>query len=103
MILRAIVKDTRDPGKLGRIKVIIPQQAGTGDSGWVYPVVSSGYIVTPKVGEQVWVLFEGDDKEMPVWIGKTTETTGYKTLLQRVIDLEDEVASLKSRVSALEP
>lgn len=102
MILRAIVKDTRDPANLGRIKVTIPQQSGGGASGWIYPVVTSGYIVTPRVGDQVWVLFEQGDKEMPVWIGKTKETSGYKTLLQRVIDLEDEVDSLKSRVSALE-
>lgn len=103
MILRAIVRDVRDPASLGRIRVMIPQQSGGGSTGWIYPVVTSGYVVTPEVGDQVWVTFEGNDKEMPVWIGKAVETTGYKTLLQRVVDLEAEVASLRSRVSALEP
>lgn len=102
MILRAIVRDTRDPSQRGRIKVTIPQQAGAAASDWIWPVINAGYSVTPKVGDQVWVLFENGDQETPVWIGQTKVSDGYKTLIQRVTALEAEVVSLKSRVSALE-
>lgn len=102
MIYRAIVRDNRDPAAKGRLKVIIPTLSGDSITEWIWPVISSGYLVIPKPGKQVWVLFENGDREVPVWIGMTETTVGYRNLIERVEDLEDEVVSLKSRVSALE-
>lgn len=112
MIYRAIVRDNRDPSKAGRLKVAIPQLTGSTPTDWIWPLVTSGYLVLPKAGEQVWVGFEAGDQENPVWLGKTAETKAYSVgsqsvgnvsmLLQRVRQLEQEVTSLKARVTALE-
>lgn len=119
MIYRALVRDSRDPSKRGRIRVSIPQISGNQTTDWVWPVINSGFLVVPKAGDQVWVAFEGGDKENPVWLGKTAATGSHKTdngsvgdvskLLDRIKHLEDdvedlkaEVNSLKSRVSVLE-
>ena len=108
MIFRAIVRDTKDPANRGRLRVVIPSQSGTALSGWIWPVVTSGYIVTPKPGEQVWVMFENGDNEAPVWIGKTAvtktgiskTTVGYSTMLQRIEALETKVKALEDWVDA---
>ena len=112
MIYRAIVRDNRDPNKAGRLKVSVPALTGSTPTDWIWPLVTSGYIVLPKAGEQVWIGFEAGDQENPVWLGKTTETGTYSVgntpvgdvslLLQRVRQLEQEVTSLKARVTALE-
>ena len=112
MIYRAIVRDNRDPRKSGRLKVAIPQLTGSTPTDWIWPLVTAGYLVLPKAGEQVWVGFEAGDQENPVWLGKTAETQSYSAgsqpvgnvslLLQRVRQLEQEVTSLKSRVASLE-
>lgn len=108
MIYRAIVRNTKDPAKKGRIKVVIPSQSGKALSDWIWPVVTSGYIVTPKPGEQVWVLFENGDNEVPVWLGKTDVTktgitktnVGYATILQRIEALETKVKALEDWVDS---
>lgn len=112
MIYRALVRDSRDPSKKGRVKVAIPQLSGRQVTDWVWPVINSGFLVVPKAGEQVWVAFEGGDPENPVWLGKTAVTGTYRTsdgpvgdvslLLDRVKELEDALDALTSRVSALE-
>ena len=91
MIYRAIVSDARDPQGHGRLKVSIPALSGSSISDWIWPVVSAGYLVTPKAGAQVWVVFENGDKETPVWLGATTTEDDYVTLLTRVQDLENWV------------
>lgn len=105
MIYRALVRDSRDPAKKGRIKVSIPQVLGDEVTDWIWPVINSGFLVIPKSGEQVWVAFEGGDRERPTWLGKTAVTGAYKTdggpvgrldvLLDRIQKLEDDVAALK--------
>lgn len=106
MIYRALVRDARDPAKKGRLKVSIPQVFGSEVTDWIWPVVSSGFVVVPNSGDQVWVAFEAGDRERPAWLGKTASTGSYKTdsgsvgrldtLLDRIQKLEDEVAELKS-------
>ena len=95
MIYRAVVADVRDPADRGRIKVMIPALSGTAKGEWVWPVVSAGYVVTPDVGDQVWVVFENGDKETPVWLGATQDAPGYRTLLERVVALEERVTALE--------
>lgn len=93
---RAIVVDNRDPAGKGRLRLQIPRLTGDKSTDWVWPVVSSGFLVTPKPGEQVWVTYEGDDPDFPLWVGKTDTTESYKNLLQRVKTLEDTVALLQT-------
>jgi hypothetical protein len=88
MIYRAIVRDSRDPSGKGRIKVSIPSQTGTSAGDWIWPVVSSGYIVTPKAGDQVWVAYENGDVEMPVWLGATKARPSYDDLIERIEAIE---------------
>jgi hypothetical protein len=110
---RAIVMDVRDPSKRGRIKVQIPTKTGKKSTDWIWPVVSSGFTVLPKPGEQVWLLYEGGDENYPVWIGKTASTSAYKNrngrdlknvslLLERVRTLEEKVKDLEDDVKRLE-
>ena len=102
---RAIVVDNRDPSKRGRIKVQIPTKTGKKSTEWIWPVSTSGYLVLPKPGDQVWVLYEANDENYPVWLGKTETTTSYKNragrnlgdisvLLERIKTLEEEVDKL---------
>lgn len=110
MIYRAIVRDNRDPRKSGRLKVSIPQLTGSTPTDWIWPLVTSGFMVLPKAGEQVWVGFEAGDTENPVWLGKTAETKAYTAetqpvgdvsrLLQRVRQLETEVDNLKKEMTS---
>lgn len=110
---RAIVVDVRDPSKRGRIKVQIPTKTGKQKTDWIWPVISSGFTVLPKPGEQVWVLYEGGDENYPVWLGKTANTTAYKNaagrdlknvslLLERLRTLEEKVEVLEDKVEELE-
>lgn len=110
---RAIVVDVRDPSKRGRIKVQIPTKTGKKSTDWIWPVVSSGFTVLPKPGEQVWVLYESGDENYPVWLGKTETTATYKNsagrdlknvslLLERLRTLEEKVADLEDEVVRLD-
>ena len=108
MIYRAIVVDNRDPRNAGRIKVNIPHLGGGGATDWIWPVITSGFWVIPKPGDQVWVAFEAGDEEMPVWLGAikpegsyTDPNTGIsledvRNLLYRLVHLERRVASLEA-------
>lgn len=70
---RAVVTDTADPHKLGRIKVKLsdfPGQTGA----WCMPCVpyagdKVGWFVIPEKGAHVWVEFEAGDINRPVWVG----------------------------------
>lgn len=110
---RAIVTDARDPSKRGRLKVQIPSKTGKKSTGWIWPVVSSGFLVLPKPGDQVWVLYEGGDDKYPVWLGKALVTKSYKNpsgrdlknvslLLERLRTLEEKVEELENEVQRLD-
>ena len=68
MLDRAVVHDNRDPQGRGRLRVRIPNKTGTGVTGWIWPVVGSGYLVLPSPGDQVWVTYESGDEDFPVWL-----------------------------------
>ncbi|MET9470533.1 phage baseplate assembly protein V [Streptomyces sp. NPDC002922] len=59
----AIVVDAHDPQNRGRARLRIPQVMGTAVSGWAEPVVLGA--VLP--GDQVYVSFDGGDRNFPVF------------------------------------
>lgn len=70
-IYRAVVEDNRDPDKLRRIKVSIPQITGRGKdqkTGWIWPILSTER--PPAIGSGVWVMYLGGDPDYPIWIGE---------------------------------
>jgi hypothetical protein len=80
--------------------VIIPAISGGSVTDWIWPVVASGYLVLPKPGQQVWVMFEAGDDDNPVWVGSTKEHAAYANLITRIEDLEADMVSVKSRLTA---
>ena len=84
-IYRGIVEDNKDPKNLGRCKIRVPSVHGEltypiDILPWARPVVlspvkkSRGSVNLPDVGDIVWVLFEGSDKDFPVYFGGTYAT-----------------------------
>jgi hypothetical protein len=109
---RAIVRDNRDPSKKGRLKVQIPRLTGKGSTDWIWPSVSSGFLVLPNPGDQVWVDYEGGDTNFPVWVGKTQVTKQYKNdagkgvgdvsqILERLTDIEKKLKEMDTSLKAL--
>lgn len=111
MLDRAIVQDNRDPKGLGRLQVTIPAQTGSHRTGWIWPIVSSGFLVIPDPGEQVWVTYESGDANYPVWLGKISTTSAYRKdgrslgsvrdLLERLSTAEEAVLALQQAVADL--
>lgn len=70
-IYRGVVADTADPMTKGRAKIVVPQILADNPTQWAWPV--SGLEIAPKVGDGVWVLFEGGDPAYPLWVGRFNE------------------------------
>lgn len=80
---------------------MIPRRTGSATTDWVWPVITTGFVVLPEPGDQVWVDYEDDDLGFPVWVGKAKVTEQHSTgdvsqLLQRIASLESRVAALES-------
>jgi phage baseplate assembly protein gpV len=97
---RGIVVDTRDPANRDRIKVILPAITGDSISEWIPPMVSAGYVVIPSPGEQVWVLFEAGDVNLPLWLGSTKSLESYDNLLVRLENLESQMTAVQAYIDA---
>ncbi|CAB4166935.1 hypothetical protein UFOVP964_34 [uncultured Caudovirales phage] len=68
-VYRAVVKDSNDPQRQGKIKVEIQTNQGH-TTNWVWPMHPSS--ITPESPEKnqgVWVFFNGADPDHPVWFG----------------------------------
>lgn len=71
-IYRAVVIDNRDPNKLNRLKVYVPEVLG-GLKAWAIPRNQYGGLghgikpLTPQVGDYVYVTFEYGDASKPLW------------------------------------
>lgn len=82
-IYRGVVEDNDDPLNLCRLRVRVPYLNGMPDSPdgipteglpWAAACVtyggpSYGQVLIPEVGSTVWVMFENQAKDRPVWIG----------------------------------
>ena len=71
---RAKVVDVKDPEQRGRIRVMCPRILGTAKSSWCEPCIPVAYdhggdFAIPKVGEFVWVEFEGGNPNKPIYTG----------------------------------
>lgn len=70
----AVVKDNKDPEKLGRVKVSFFWHDGNVTSPWIravnpYSANERGFYFIPEIGDEVMVGFEGGDAEKPFVIG----------------------------------
>ena len=77
-IYLGIVDDDCDPEGLMRVRIRVPSLDPT--SAWALPCLTPGTTAVPKVGAQVWVIFEAGDIRRPVWLG-TLEPDGFATRL----------------------
>jgi len=71
---RGKVQGNKDTMQLGRIQVSVPSVLGTGQYSWAMPSVpyagpQVGFFFIPPVGANVWVEFEGGNKDYPIWSG----------------------------------
>jgi hypothetical protein len=75
-LYRGIIQAVDDPTNKGRVKVTIPQVLSDQTTSWVWVVEESGIPGrAPKVGQGVWMHFEGGDPSFPVCVGYFGETT----------------------------
>ncbi|MGE5692394.1 MAG: phage baseplate assembly protein V [Candidatus Zixiibacteriota bacterium] len=70
---RGVVVDNVDPLQIGRLRVNVPSVLET-EELFAQPAVpyagpDTGFFFLPPVGANVWVEFEGGDKERPIWSG----------------------------------
>jgi hypothetical protein len=74
-IYRGIVVNTADPKNYNRILLKVPQVSGEEVTSWAWPNFTPGIgQISPSVGSNVWVAFEGGDTSYPMWFGSSTST-----------------------------
>jgi uncharacterized protein involved in type VI secretion and phage assembly len=85
---RGIVKDNRDPKRLGRLRVQVPSVFGSQVvTGWALPCMpyggaaGQGLLLVPDPGTEVWVEFEEGDLEFPIWVGTFWTAPGGRSEL----------------------
>jgi hypothetical protein len=83
---RAIVKETDDPEKRGRIKVSCPSILGKQLSNWALPCLPPSIFGVPAKDSLVWVEFEGGNKDSPIWSGIFYTTDGWQSLFKTGYD-----------------
>ena len=62
----ALVVDSADPYGEMRLKVSVPAVLGDRQV-WAWPLVKIRGAAPPQSGSTVWVVFEGEDLESPLW------------------------------------
>ena len=67
-IYRGVVTDNVDLESRRRVKVTVPEELGS-VAIWALPCVPINSRRVPKIGAQVWVMFEGGNDAYPVWVG----------------------------------
>ena len=72
---RGTVVDNNDPLGRNRLRLKVPQILGDLSTEWSWAVIPSGASFSvPKIGDGVWVQFEGGDASFPIWVGTFTST-----------------------------
>ena len=80
-VYRGVVAKNKDPNNQGRIQVLLPHHDEPTD--WAWPMVPAGQGThIPEIGQGVWVKFEKDDPEFPLWFG---EFGKHKAKAKRVL------------------
>jgi len=64
----AEVVDAHDPQGELRLKLRVPEVLGEREI-WAWPLVGGKRYRAPVRGASVWVWFEEDDTERPLWLG----------------------------------
>ena len=99
-IYRGKVISNDDPMKLGRCKIRVPSVNSDNSTintlPWARPIVLSpvskgrGSVSIPDVGDIVWVMFEGANKQFPIYFGGTYSTGDIPVdMTKETIYLED--------------
>lgn len=105
-LYRGVVEDNIDPEHLGRCKIRVPSVHGSLNYPvrmlpWARPLVLSpvknerGSVNLPDKGDIVWVLFEGANKEFPIYLGGTYAKDELDVSNDRVdfyIEKEDKIS-----------
>jgi hypothetical protein len=77
-LVRGVVVSVDDPLKLCRLRVRVPSIHGADgmiafmpdeELPWAYPSLPANMKQVPKVGDFVWLMFENNRVEMPVYLG----------------------------------
>jgi len=69
-VYRGVVYKSDDPLNLYRLQLKVPQILADQPTDWAWPVEKPGVTTSiPKVGQGVWVMFEGGDPSYPIWTG----------------------------------
>lgn len=102
---QAVVVNTNDPDKAGRVKLLIPQVSADSPSGWAEPSdpqLAKAYAL--KSGTMVWAYFDGGSRSHPVYIPPVGALLirRTKTLEARVEDLEAAISTLAARFGSVE-
>ncbi len=95
---RALVTDNKDPDKLGRVKVVYPHFSGDAaqlPSEWArvcqpYASKGNGSWFLPDVGDEVLVLFQGENLEHPIVMGTFYSSKNQPPTSGRPGDLNDD-------------
>lgn len=80
-VYRGTVTNSKDPNQQRRVRLTVPQVLGEEATDWAWPMDSASVKAhPPKVGQGVWVSFEGGDPSFPVWSGTfgSYKGTGYQ-------------------------
>lgn len=89
-LYRALLVDSEDPEKRGRLRLLVPEVLGEIVSGWAEPCVPYGgvkdagsYAIPPLTKDKdgnpttaLWVTFRGGSVRYPVWLGTSWGAPG---------------------------
>lgn len=103
---RAIVKDNRDPLKLGRVVLHVAEVFGSLLTDWATPCQSGlggfadgGSILIPPIGAGVWCEFEHGNVNLPVYVGSWWGTpNNVNEIPLRVQGKDDAIVNSKGKV-----
>jgi len=102
---RGLVKDNKDPLKLGRVQATVPSIPGM-TVNWALPCApyagdQVGFYTIPPIGALVWIEFEGGDPTYPIWSGCFWNTDQVPTEVAINSDDPSQVKVFKTRVVSL--